>query len=132
MTEFELIEVWALATEGLGAAGMNIVTVVFAYVIAAHLAGGKFNRLVAVSISVVYSMWLVGPFIGFISYLNLSHAAAIDYMTMFPDGTAIPDPQNLPVAVVLAAGPYVLGWIGSLMYMHWYIRGNKRLNANSA
>lgn len=122
MNKFELIEAWALATEGLGAAGMNIVTVVFAYVLAAHFVGRSLSRRVVVSVSIVYSLWLIGPFVGFISYLKLANAVSIDYSTMFPDGEAIPSPQNLPIAIVLAAGPYILGWIGSLIYMHLFVR----------
>jgi len=124
MSEFELIEAWGIATAGLGNAGMNIITVVFAYVFAAHLAGKNLSRAAVISVSTIYSLWLVGPFVGFMNYLNLSNSTTIKYFTLYPDGSSLPAPGNYAIMMVLSAGPYALGWIGSLIFMHAYIRNN--------
>ena len=131
MTEYELIEVSLASLEGLGYAGMNIVAVVFAYVVAAHFVGKKLSRAAAVCLSIVYSLWLIGPSIGFIRHLELTITTATEYLRLFPNGYAAEQPGNFVTSLILVYGPYFMGWIGSLIFMHLYIRKSNGHTANS-
>lgn len=126
MTEFELIEVSVLVVEGFSNAGMNFVTVVFAYIAAAHFAGEKLSKTAAVSISIIYSLWLLGPLSVFLGYTELGNQTAAEYERLYPDGYAKSEQSNQIATMSLIFAPYILGWVGSLVYMHGYVRkGNK-------
>ncbi len=122
MSEFELIEIAAVANEGVRGAGMNFVTIVFAYVVASHLAGSRLSRAATVSISIIYSLWLIGPIISLFGHLDLYYKTANEYLRLFPEGYAGSAPMAFEVILLFAIGPSALGWIGSLIYMHIYIR----------
>jgi len=122
MTEFEFIQVGEIAINGLGSAAMNIVTVIFAYVIAAHFVGKSLSRSAAISISIVYSLWLLLPFGGVYGNVDLLAKNAIEFQSVFPDSYAVTPVGS--IVYVMAIIPLFLGWIGSLFYMHRIIRKN--------
>ncbi len=133
MTEFEFIQVGEIALNGFASSAMNIVTVIFAYVVAAHFVGKSLSRSAAISISIVYSLWLIVPFGGVYGNLDLGAKNAIEFLSVFPDSYAV-NPLG-PSAIIFAIAfiPLFLGWIGSLIYMHRIIRKNiKNDSSNDA
>ena len=123
MTEFEFIQASQLAFESLREGAMNVITVVFAYVVAAYFAGRKLTRTASVLVSVVYSLWLIGPFWGVISSVAGMLATADAFYLAFPDSFASFPPSKARYSLyLLATIPMLLGWVGSLVYMHGYIR----------
>jgi len=122
MSEFELTQLISGATESLKSDAMNFVTLVFAYVIAAHLAGAKLPRKVAVLLSATYSLFQLAPAGGVIFDARRSIAFAERLFAEFPD-SPLPRPSfGFAFIVLLAVGPLLLGWLGSLYYMHGIVR----------
>ena len=124
MTEFEFIQVGEIALNGFASSAMNIVTVIFAYVVAAHFVGKSLSRSAAISISIVYSLWLIVPFGGVYGNLDLGAKNAIEFLSVFPDSYAVNPLEPLAIIFAIAFIPLFLGWIGSLIYMHRIIRKN--------
>ena len=124
MTEFEFIQVGEIAINGFGSSAMNIVTVIFAYVIAAHFVGKSLSRSAAISISIVYSLWLLLPIGGVYGNLDLLAKNAIEFQSVFPDSYAVTPVGSIGIVYAMAITPLFLGWIGSLIYMHRIIRKN--------
>ena len=124
MTEFEFIQVGEIALNGFASSAMNIVTVIFAYVIAAHFVGKSLSRSAAISISIVYSLWLIPPFGGVYGNLDLGAKNAIEFLSVYPDSYAVNPLESSAIIFAFAIIPLFLGWIGSLIYMHRIIRKN--------
>ena len=103
---------------------MAFFSVFGAYVLVAHFAGRAFSRFVAITTSVLYTLFLTGPVTGI--YLSVQQGRNLreQYYLQYPDGAILQD--VLPAAVLFAVivFPLFLGWLASLIYMHGYIRGN--------
>ncbi len=122
MTEFEFIQVGEIALNGFASSAMNIVTVIFAYVVAAHFVGKSLSRSAAISVSIVYSLWLIVPFGGVYGNLDLGAKNAIEFLRVYPDSYAVNPLESSAIIFAFAIIPLFLGWIGSLIYMHRIIR----------
>lgn len=123
MSEYELLDLILGAGDSMVSTGLALLTVLFAYVVAAFAAGARLSRTAAISISVLYSLWYMGPLLAFISSLDFLLRTAEEYRSMFPEGYAVvSDPPNRLLRLTTSAGPYILGWLGSLVYMHLYVR----------
>lgn len=125
MTEAEIAELIFTTGSIVLDSTMNISTIFFAYVICAHLVGRNLSREIAVSITVVYSMFLVSSVLtmrgGMASYFLL----ASEYRSLYPDG--ILEPNMLVVDsttfyYLAALGPSLLAWALSIIYLHFYVR----------
>lgn len=123
MTEFEFLEAVYLASDSLATSAINFFTIFLAYVIAAHFAGKGLSSVVAGFVSIVYSLFLVGPSIGIIRGTEAAQNLTIQYHMQYPDGVLFPSANvGLSLLLVFTLGPPLMGWVGSLVYMHVVIR----------
>jgi hypothetical protein len=130
MTEIDFVEIQLMAILGIDAVAINFLTVVFAYVVAAYVAGQKLSRITAILLSTVYTLWLVGPLLGMVTFLDTAVINVTEYQILFPSGGRLPRGLGSTVGYVLTLGPLITGWIGSLLFMHVYIRNKTRGNSN--
>ena len=123
MSEAEAYEALMTTLEMSVLASMNFVAIVFAYLVAAHVGGKSLPRNVAIGLSPIYSIFLVPPFMG--CFLNLSRAFdAGAYLTsQYPDSWAAQG-SLVPIGVYsfMFGLPMFAGWLGSLYYLHKYVR----------
>ena len=126
MTEFEYVEAFGSLSE-LGATNaMDFITVFFAYVVTARFAGKEMGKWLAISVSILYSLFLLGPLGGMTIRADQLHSIILEAQILFPDSVYFRRlPSNLPAALAATLGPCVLGWIFSLLYMHKIIRNSE-------
>jgi hypothetical protein len=127
MSEFEYVEIVHLNAAYLGTSAMNVFSIFVAYTLAAHFAGKQLSRNVAVFVSTVYCLFLLGPFTGIViattDLENLKDAYLIEY----PAGTLLsPTGLSLSGTIALTLAPALCGWLGSLAYMHAVVRKKDR------
>ena len=114
MSEFEFVEASYLNSSYLATAAMNFVAVFLAYVVAAHFAGKLMSRVVAVSVSIIYSLFLLAPSSTVISASARTLVIRAQYQLQFPDGVLVPAVELTQLQVsVFIIGPLVMGWLGS-------------------
>ena len=104
-------------------ASMNFVALVFAYLVAAFVAGKSLPKGIAVGTSAIYTIFLIPPFNGVI--VNFIRVYDGDqYMRLtYPDTWTIPsEPLSMEILMFLFTFPMLAGWLGSLYFMHFYIR----------
>ena len=101
-----------------------ITSVVFAYLIAGHLAGAGLPKSVCVAVTVLYCGFMVGPFAAY--YLDYARLFALSeqYHQQYPDGFMITELPSWGVWPPLA--PMLLAWFGSIYYVHYHVRSNGR------
>ena len=82
--------------------------------------------LLAISISIVYSFWLVGPFLGIVNAIAQQLFITEQYFAIFPEGELIRQVEDqifwANISLVISLGPQIAGWLMSLYYMHFYVR----------
>jgi hypothetical protein len=77
---------------------------------------------VAISVSILYSLFLTGPLAGiFLTVYKTAHLEAI-YFEQHPSGQIVRSEGSPEVLVFRIAFPLLLGWLASLIYLHGYIR----------
>jgi hypothetical protein len=130
MTEFETVEAATIYLElGVGAS-MNFVTILFAYLIAAHLVGSTLPKLIAAGISLIYTMFQIIHFGGMIGNMQRAAAGGEFLAREYPNSWAvIADVLSLETALVLIGLPMLLSWLGSIYYMHFYVRRKEQADA---
>lgn len=130
MSEIDFVEINLMGLEGLNSSGMSFVTVVFAYVVAAYVAGEKLPRLPAILLSIIYTLFLIGPLMGV--FINLAAIAVntTEYQNAFPEGARnqAGSLANSATAYVVGVVPLITGWLASLLFMHAYIRNDAAKN----
>ena len=123
MTEFEFIEAASMNLEFIRSAAMDFITVFFAYVVTAHLAGKSMQTTVAVALPFLYTLFLLGPFSGIIgttiAHVNLVNEAIRQYA----DSVVFVAEPNEVLYLITAFVPSSIGWLFSLVYMHKFVRG---------
>ena len=122
VTEFELIEAFSFTQAALREGAMDITTAFFAYVVCAYLAGAKLTRMVACSVSIIYSLFLLGPLIGVASATSIGISIMDKYVSSFPGGVYFTETVDVRLGLLLTLSPLLLAWTGSLMFMHLNIR----------
>jgi len=122
MSEFEYIEAAQLAMNWLIDGSINTVGVTFAYIVAAHLAGVGLSKLAAVGLSVLYSLFIIGPVSGMLGGARNHVFTVMHYHEAFPDGWAFGDTPDFLYLIAITIGPLFLAWLGSLSYLHLYVR----------
>ena len=121
-TEYEFLSAIDAAFGFAVAAAMVVYSVFGAYVLTSHFAGKSFSKFVAISTSVLYSLFLTGPIIGiFLNVYQWDHLRSL-YFLQFPDGELIRGTLSPEAALMAIVGPLFLGWLASLVYMHGYVR----------
>ena len=124
MTEFEFYEAANMVYTGIPGAAMNFTYLVFAYTVAAYLAGQQLPRLIAVGASLVYTLALLGPFLGIVLGLAEYYRIGELYRGAYPKGQMIINPISQSVGYIVSASPLIIGWLASLGFAHGYVRGD--------
>jgi hypothetical protein len=122
MTEYEYLELAFDYTESIASSALNIATVFFAYVVAAYFVGEKLPKALACFLTVTYSLFLLGPFIGIYSRIYLIHQIAAQYRIAYPDGAFFRNTAGHFVSLSIAFVPPLIAWCGSIVYMHLHVR----------
>ena len=123
MTEIEFLEAAAIHGQGVTQIPMNMIAVIFAYIIAMYFAGKSLSSFVAVSLSITYSLFLFGPMIAYAQSMYRYCVVVELYGKKFPAGQLLPEiegPHYFTVIITLA--PIFLAWIGSMFYAHLVVR----------
>jgi len=111
-------------------ASMNFLAIVAAYLIAAYVAGKKLPRSVAVGTSLIYTMFLVPPFTGMAGNLRRVYDLGNHLEVNFPESVLSTSSGTSFEAIVILFGiPMIVGWLGSIYFMHGYIRSENHENA---
>ena len=122
MTEFEHIEAAQLAMNWLIDGSLNTVTVTFAYIVAAYIAGAQLSKLAAIGMSTLYTLFILGPIGGILGATRNYVMTIKHYHEAYPGGWAFGDTPDLTVVTFMTVSPLILGWLGSLAYLHFYLR----------
>ena len=77
----------------------------------------------AVFLSFIYTAFLIAPLLGLINSLQLNFRVQDQYTTLFPNGWMVPETDMRLFLVMISVLPLLGGWIGSLLYMHLFVRG---------
>ena len=123
MTEFDYIEVVQANLEFIRSAAMDFTTVFFAYAITAHLVGKSLTKPIAMLISVIYTLFLLGPFTGILGTMNTQLDFLYEAKRLFPESVFFASQVGstfIVLAVVFV--PLAAAWVASLFYMHGYLR----------
>ena len=124
MSEFELIQIIDMQINRLMSNSMNFITLLFAYAAASFLVGKKLSRIIAVTLTFVYSLAEIGPIFGVLIAARGLETSMVHYQSNFPDGLLSPNMEiasNLPIFAV-GALPLMMGWLISIFYLHAYVR----------
>ena len=123
MTEFENMEAIFMSAELGVAASMNFVAILFAYLVAANFVGRELPRLVRVGTSVIYTLFQMIHFNGMVGNMIRADKGSAFMSEHYPDSWATID-GSLPLEGVLflMGLPMILGWLGSIYYMHFFIK----------
>jgi predicted PurR-regulated permease PerM len=122
MSELEFYEAAGVAAGLLSDATMNAITAIFAYLIASHFVGEKLPRGMAVCLSVVYTLWLIGPLSGVYGNIVSWSQISAEYLKHYPEGILLPGEANVVLSAIVAISPLILGWLSSLYYLHFHVR----------
>jgi len=123
MTEFEAFEVIMMSTDMGATASMNFVALVFAYLVAAFVAGKSLPKGIAVGTSAIYTIFLIPPLNGVIGNFTRVYEGDRYMRLTFPETWVIqPEPLSMEILISLFTFPMLAGWLGSLYFMHFYIR----------
>lgn len=130
MKEVEIFETLMMSVELSAFMSVNFLAVFVVYIVAAYVLGRKVTGTMAVSMSTVYSLFLIPPFIGVIGNLRRAYDLGNYLRNMFPDSPlATESPMSFELSAMLFVVPMMVAWVGSLYFMHAYVRGKQGRNA---
>ena len=123
MTEIEFAELWFMAAETSYNSHAMLVTSIFAYLLAGHVAGKSIPKGVAVGLSTIvsiYGLTTLASILGSVAHLK---TISTNYHQTFPGGFAVPPLEyDLSHLLILTATPTVLIWLGAIYYIHFFVR----------
>jgi len=126
VSESEIIELILLSVGETAQTVMNLTAVVFAYVLTAYFVGSQLPRVWAIGISLCYTLFLTPMIVGCITSVSVATSLVSAYLSNFPGGVVADDYAvygKSPLLILsLVLIPVAVGWLGSLLYMHNYIR----------
>ena len=122
MSEFELIEAWYLGGQSLANSFVSSSTVIFAYIVVAHFIGKSLDSKIAIALTALYSLFLVGALGSRVPALAQLYAVALEYSQRYPDGVGLIEHPPLNLLYMVGLMPFVLAWIASICYLHFHIR----------
>lgn len=122
MTEFEYFQMWRSYIEMFTGTSMNVLAVFLPYVAVAFLVGKDLSRKVALGLSLVYSLFTLGPVTGIVEGITGTVRTVEQYYAQYPEGLVLPEPPPILVLYALVLFPVIIGWVGSLVYMHRVVR----------
>ena len=124
MTEYEFLELAYDYGVALTTDAVNVMTVFFAYVVAAHFVGDKLPKAFAYFMTLSYSLFLLGPFTGIYGRTDAILGMAAQYRIAYPDGAFFHGSPNRLVMLGITLLPPLRAWCGSIVYMHGHVRRN--------
>ena len=86
MSEFEYAELFELLSQGSFNNFVSMSTIVFAYLVTGHLVAKDLPRRVALGVTTLYCLFLIGPITGYTTYFARMHQASREYVEAFPGG----------------------------------------------
>ncbi len=120
MTEYELIDLLAVLRAEVGRASMDLVTVMFGYLVCAHFIGASLSRTFVVVLTVLYSLFAFFPIFGVMT--SLQHMSLVsDANTAVLQGlnpAASFEPGQLVWVVPTFGLILFCAWLMSLGYMY--------------
>ena len=128
MSEFEYYEALMMSVELSALAAMNYLAIVAMYLIAAYVAGNKLPRSIAVVTTLIYSMFLIPPFVGTLGNMRRAFQVGGEAQMVFPESVLFGGAGSVVTfgAYLLLFGfPMIAGWIGSIYFMHKYARNEQ-------
>jgi len=129
LSESELIELLVLSQSETAQNVMNLTAIVFAYVLTAYFVGAQLSRGWAIGVSFCYTLFIVPIFVGCSMGVQLTSALSTSYVADFPNGSALDIYLvyvEAPVlSQILILAPIGVGWLGSLFYLHLYVRADR-------
>ena len=130
MSEFEIYDAMMMSIDMSVTASMNFVAIVFAYVVAAYVAGKSLPRNVALGTTTAYTLFLVPHFLGMLGNLRRNYDGVVQLQAEYPESwTLIDDPIGFAPLALLFAIPMFVGWLGSIYFMHGYVRRSQGVKA---
>ncbi len=127
MSESELIELLILSQSETAQSVMNLTAIVFAYVLVAYFVGEKLSKAWSIGVSVCYSLFIIPIFMGCMTGVGLTISLASTYVPKYPNGAVVDDyitySESPYLVLIVVLLPIVVGWLGSLLYMHLSVRG---------
>ena len=124
MSELEYGELLALIAQGMNTNFLIITSVMFAYVVAGHLVAAQLPRPIVVGTTVIYCFFMLAPFLGYFWDYARIHALSIQYHEEYPGGFVVYKTESW--GVWLTVLPMLLGWLGSVYYVHFHVRSALR------
>ena len=128
MTEFQYYEAIMMAVELSALAAMNFLAIVAMYLIAAFVIGSKPPKSIAVATSLIYTMFLIPPLVGTAGNMNRAFRIGGEAQTTYPDSVLFESAGSvvtLDAYLLLFSIPMIAGWLGSIYFMHKYVRSGK-------
>ena len=122
MTEYEYLQLAHDYSESVVSHAVNVMTVFFAYVVAAYFVGEKLPRTFACFLTLTYSLFLLGPFVGIYTGIGSVVKITAQYRTAFPEGAFFRNPASRFALLCVAFVPPLIAWCGSIAYMHFHVR----------
>ncbi len=114
MTEYELADLFTSLSAEAGRSTMDFVTVLFAYLVVAHLVGATLDRAYVAIVTVIYSIFAIWPILGTYQAGSMMYNITQAHQELS---------QTLGLSVDFNPGyvPFVVlgsAWILSLAYMY--------------
>lgn len=127
MTELEFADLWYLQQEAIFNQFVALTTTIFAYIVAGHLVARSLSRNVAIGFTSLYCLFAIGPISGYITNLLQLIRIVKEYVAMYPEGWVVFSigTQNATASAIIVAAPVFLGFIGSIYYVHFYVRSDR-------
>ena len=128
LTEFEFFQAIMMAGEGVNMSFIALTTIFFGYLVLSHFAGKELPKHVAVSITVLYSFMSLGALSNWWFALSTLYEVCFLYAEYYPGTTLVPscsiEPpgSEIPLLRIANTVPVILCWLGSIWYMHQYVR----------
>jgi hypothetical protein len=120
MSELEYGELLALMSQGMNTNFLVITSVMFAYVVAGHLVAAQLPKTIAICTTIIYCLFMFAPFLAYSLDFARIHALSVQYHEEYPGGFMVYKTESW--AVWMTALPMLLGWLGSVYYVHFHVR----------
>ena len=122
----EFVEIYYLTVGGMLNNFVVMSTGISAYFVAGHIAAKNFPRTIAVSMSLIYSLFLFGPLTAYYARYEAANSIVREYYLAYPEGWAMPQITFLfqwsGIGILTVIGPIPLFWLASIYYVHFYVR----------
>ena len=125
MSEYELVDLALSSLGHLGTSALYCTTMIFAYLVAAYIIGTKLPQGILWFLTFVYTTALISPLYGMRAGISAYNNTVREYVASYPDGLAFIRSASSMISVpveYLTFLPILLSWLGSVAFMHFYMR----------